>query len=203
MRDLPPIGATITDDPVASNIPTWIWVWIIIGLIVLFAVRLLVQKCAHGLQPFGTRISSAGLPSSSGNLGHKRLPSDDCLRFEHEVLRLVNVNREAYGIPAVSLCAPLLAESRQVCSRAVIRWRWQRNAFVKRVTNRGNFEAAAEIVSFTKSDSPANIVSRWMAVRRLRNCVLSPNLELGAVGLVLDEASRYRCITLMMARLTT
>jgi hypothetical protein len=168
-------------------------------ILMLLALVLVVRGLREGKRA-KRPIALAGLPSScSSSVARPTSGQLDLLRFELEVLRLVNDARRHYGVHSLTLHGPLLAEARRHSSDTSRNWHCFRLGLAARMRQRGRFSSGLEVVSVLRLGTPEAVLGRWMARRKIRRALLSGSLELGAVGCSLDLSTSRGCVTLLLA----
>lgn len=170
--------------------------------LLMFLLALLLPRLMRIWSPFNGPIGMAGLASAhSSPVRHDSRDTGNLLRFELDVLRLVNEVRSARGVSEVGLHGPLLAESRESSARVARSWRFFPDCLRTRMLRRGHFCSGLEIASVLDVHSARSVVDRWMRRRRSRAALLGPGYDVGAVGLTVESKTQRGCVTVLLGRL--
>lgn len=150
--------------------------------------------------PFIKRVAMGGFASSDSGARQTTTQDDDLLRFETDLLRLVNEDRAQFGGSQVSLHGNLLAEAR-ARSRAISRrWRVFQVSLRQRIDVRGRYSSAVEVQAVRTSASPKAVLQQWLTKRSYRQLIRSEGYDLGAVGVVREVGGDRYAVTLLLAQ---
>ncbi len=177
----------------------WGFWWAAVAIILLLLALLL--PFLKLFAPFRNTVAFAGLPGPRRTGKQKSVRDEDLLRFEGELLRLVNEVRRSHGASQVSVHGPLLAEARSHSAEVSVRWRLFPSSLRRRLDRRDQFRAGLELVAVRSRTTPAELVDRWMRRRRTRIALLSGDYGVGAAGIVRESRTPLSCVTLILAEL--
>ncbi len=151
--------------------------------------------------PFRGALSTAGLPSTNQVMKQKSIRDDDLLRFEQEILRLVNDARRSANASCLAMHGPLLADARARSKRISVRWRIFPELLRNRLQQRDRYASGLEVTSVRSKSKPEDIVGSWLRRKPYRDALLSGNYGLAATGVVCEAKGQRICVTILLAEI--